>query len=151
MSLAAPALRLFVWGALTAGLLGCAFGEFRPDDPMGREITLGDAHKHYTDSVRWSKFDEASGYIEPAERDAFLAQMPEPDLGRFTDWEGKPWSFDDPEIRMKAVIEVTYRAYSMANPVEFKVKERQSWSRADRANDWVVKSEFTGLDQFGGN
>ena len=149
MSVVAPALRLFAWGVLSVGLFACAFGEFRPDDPMGREITLSDAHKRYTDAVRWSKFDEASSYIAPGERNAFLAQMPESDLGRFTDWEAKPWSFDDPEIRMKAVIEVTYRAYSMASPVEFKVKEQQSWSRSDRANDWVVESEFTGLDQFG--
>lgn len=150
MSIAARTVRVPVLAALIAGGLACAFGEFRPDDPMGRQITLSEAHKAYTDSVRWSKFDEAVGYIAADEREAFLAQMPEPDLGRFTDWEAKAWEFDDPETRKSAVIEVTYRAYSMANPVEFKVKESQSWSRPDRANDWRVESKFSGLDQFGG-
>ena len=34
---------------------GCAFGEFRPDDPFARQYALEDAHKAYTNYVRWNK------------------------------------------------------------------------------------------------
>jgi len=130
--------------------LSCAFGEFRPDDPMGHQFNLENSQKDYTDAVRWSKFDEAASHLDPGERAAFLAEMPDFDDGRFTDWEAGPWEFDDPEEMADGVIHVTYRAYSMKTLVEFKVKETQQWSRPDDGKLWKVDSEFTGLGQFEG-
>ncbi|HIF97736.1 MAG TPA: hypothetical protein EYQ54_12030 [Myxococcales bacterium] len=143
-------IRLLMGIILACGGLACAFGEFRPSDPMGHEFSLSETHKAYSDSVRWSKFDEASGFVVPAERTAYRAQMPDFAAGRFTDWSAEPWEFDDPETRTRATINVTYMGYSMANPIEFKVGEKQTWSREDRGNNWQVESKFTGLDQFGG-
>jgi hypothetical protein len=142
--------RVLVGVVIACGGLACAFGEFRPSDPMGREFSLSEAHKAYSDAVRWSKFDEASGFIAPDQRTAYLAQMPDFAAGRFTDWTAGAWEFDDPETRTRATIKVTYRGYAMDNPIEFKVSEQQTWSREDRGNNWQVESKFTGLGQFGG-
>ena len=149
MALVVRPIRLLLAGSLAAGAVACAYGDFRPGDPLGREISLSDTHKAYTDAVRWLKFDEAARHLPRENRAAYLAQMPDPEVGRFTDWEAKGWEFDDPETRTRATIEVTYRAFSEATLIAFKVKERQAWSRADRANDWQLESEFTGLKQFG--
>ena len=68
-------------------LSGCAFGEFRPDDPFKRQFSLEDQHKAYTDFVRWSKFEEAASFVHVESRTAFLDEMPEFDEVRFTDWD----------------------------------------------------------------
>ncbi|HIG01497.1 MAG TPA: hypothetical protein EYQ66_09375 [Myxococcales bacterium] len=148
MPMESRSIRLLVLGSLLCGGLACAYGEYAPNDPMGNNFTLTEAHKVYTDAVRWSKFDEASAFITPAERATYLAQMPDFDEGRFTDWTAGEWIFENQETRESATIEVTYRAYSMTNPVEFKVKERQSWSQNQENKVWHLKSEFSGLGGF---
>jgi hypothetical protein len=129
--------------------LGCAFGEVRPDDPFKRQFTLEDAHKDYTDNVRWSKFSEASQFMKKDDRHLFLQHMPDFDQVRFTDWEAEPWELDDEEMT-SATIYVRYKAYSMSNPVEFEVEEVQTWSRTGRGNDWTVNSSFENLDSLVG-
>ena len=136
---------------LLAGLgFSCAFGAFRPGDPMGHQFNLEKSQKDNTDAVRWAKFDEAASYLDPGERTAFLAQMPDFDDGRFTDWEAGPWEFEDPETLDRATIAVTYRGYSMHNPFEFQIEETQEWSRNGRANHWMVVSSFKDLGQISG-
>lgn len=135
--------------SLVAGLgSGCAFGEFRPDDPWKRQFSLEDIHKEYSDLVRWSKFEEAAGFVNAEDRTAFLGEMPEFDEVRFTDWEAKPWEFVDHEEKNKAIIEVTYRGYSMRTPFEVKVTEIQTWEREGTGNRWIVRPEFKNLDKL---
>ena len=136
---------------LAAQGLGCAFGEFRPDDPFKRQFTLEDKHKEYTDLVRWSKFEEAAAIVHSEERKEFLRQMPEFDLVRFSDWEALPWEFEDAEAKNKAVIEVIYRGYSMRTPFEVKIHETQVWERDGSGNNWIVRPTFKDLDQLAGN
>ena len=125
---------------------GCAFGEFRPDDPFKRQYDLEMAQERYSDLVRWSKFDEASQYIEPESRKAFRARMPDFEEVRFTEHETHAWELD--EEKRNAVIEVTYTGYSMRVPFEFKVHETQTWTRVGKANDWKVVSDFKDLDKI---
>jgi len=127
---------------------GCAFGEFRPDDPFKRQFSLEDAHKNYSDFVRWSKFEEAATFVHSDDRQGFLAQMPEFDLVRFTDWSADPWEFVDAEEKNKAIINVTYRGYSMRTPFEVKVTETQTWEREGKGNHWVVRPAFENLDRL---
>ena len=135
--------------ALAAVLsVGCAFGEFRPDDPFKRQFSLEDAHKAYTDYVRWSKFESAATFVKADERQAFIRQMPEFDLVRFTDWDARPWEFEDREAKNKAIIEVTYRGYSMRTPIEVKVVEVQEWNREGKGNNWIVTPRFENLDEL---
>jgi hypothetical protein len=135
--------------ALLAGLGGgCAFGEFRPDDPFKRQFSLEDKHKEYSDLVRWSKFEEAASFVNAENRKEFLRQMPEFDLVRFSDWEAEPWEFEDREEKNKAIIEVTYRGYSLRTPFEVKVIEIQTWERDGSGNNWIVRPQFENLDQL---
>lgn len=135
--------------AVAAGLgTGCAFGEIRPDDPFKRQFSLEDAQKEYTDYVRWSKFEDAVAFVRPEERRAYLSRMPEFDVIRFTDWDVTPWEFEDVDAKNKAIIEVTYRGYSMRTPIEVKIIEIQTWEREGKGNSWSVRSEFENLDQL---
>jgi hypothetical protein len=129
--------------------LGCAFGEFRPEDPFKRKFSLEDQHKEYTDNVRWSKFNEASSYMEQEDRRTFLGQMPRFEEVRFTDWSAEPWELEDEEMT-KATIYVKYKGYSMINPVEVEVEETQRWTREGKGNSWTVVSEFQHLDRLVG-
>lgn len=125
---------------------GCAFGEFRPDDPFKRQYSLELAQKRYSDLVRWSKFEEAALFVEPEERQAYRSRMPDFREVRFTEHETAPWMLDE-EMR-NVVIEVTYRGYSMRTPIELEVHETQTWSREGKGNDWKVVSEFMDLDRL---
>lgn len=141
---------VLILALFSLGTLACAFGDLRPDDPMDRQYTLEEQHKHYTDLVRWSQFRKASTYIKPSERAEFVRKMPEFEEVRFTDWKAEPWEFEDPETLDRATIAVTYRGYSMHNPFEFQIEETQEWSRNGRANHWMVVSSFKDLGQISG-
>ena len=125
---------------------GCAFGEFRPDDPFKRQYSLELAQKRYSDLVRWSKFEEAALFVDAEEREAYRSRMPDFREVRFTEHETSPWMLDE-EMR-NVVIEVTYRGYSMRTPIELEVHETQTWSREGKGNDWKVVSEFKDLDRL---
>ena len=127
---------------------GCAFGEFRPDDPFKRQYSLERAQKRYSDLVRWSKFEEAALFVEVDERQDYRARMPDFREVRFTEHESKPWKLDE-EMR-NVTIEVTYRGYSMRSPIEVEVHETQTWKREGKGNDWTVASEFHDLDRLAG-
>lgn len=129
--------------------LGCAFGEIRPDDLFKRKFSLEDKHKEYTDSVRWSKFAEASGHMMQQDRHSFLAQMPQFNQLRFTDWSAEPFELDDEE-KAAATIYVTYLGYSMSYPVEVEIEEIQRWTREGTGNRWTVVSTFEHLDKLVG-
>ncbi|MAI78381.1 MAG: hypothetical protein CL917_05550 [Deltaproteobacteria bacterium] len=133
---------------LLSGLFACAFGEIRPNDPMDRQASLEKQHTHYTDLVRWSQFEEAATYVEPADRNGFIRQMPEFDEVRFTDWKADTWEFEDPETLDRAVIDVTYRGYSLYTPFEVKIHETQEWTRSGRSNSWKVVSHFKDLGRL---
>jgi hypothetical protein len=135
--------------ACLIGSLGCAFGEFRPEDPFQRKYSLETAHKIYTDAVRWSKLDEASQFIAVDHRKDFIALMPTFDQIRFSDWESLPFDLDE-ELR-EATIEVTYKGYSMSMPLEVSIHETQTWSREGRGNAWTLRSSFRDLDRLAGS
>ena len=129
--------------------LGCAFGEFRPDDPFKRQYELELAQKRYSDLVRWSKFEEAAQFMAPDARRDFRDKMPDFKEVRFTDHSTAPWELD--ELKTEAEIHVTYTGYSMRVPIEIEVHEVQKWTREGKSNDWKVSSEFTDLDRLAVN
>ena len=125
---------------------GCAFGEFRPDDPFKRQYELEMSQKRYSDLVRWSKFEEAAQFVAPEGRAAFRDRMPDFDEVRFTDHKSSPWQLD--EEKRDTVIEVTYTGYSMRSPYEIEVHETQHWTREGNNSSWKVVSEFKDLDRL---
>ena len=77
------------------GSLGCAFGEFRPHDPMQREYSLEEMQKRYTDLVRFGNFARAARFIAPEQRKVFLDSMPHEDDLRFLDYEIDPFVLNE--------------------------------------------------------
>jgi len=126
--------------------LGCAFGEWRPDDPMKRRFSLEDIQQQYTDYVRWSAFNEASVFVDPEVREAYLAGAPKIEDLRFTDYESAPVTLD--EEMSEATIEVIYDAYRPRSLIQIKVTEVQHWRRYGKGNHWMVKPTFSSPDQL---
>ena len=139
---------LLLLAALALFGLACGFGSYRPDDPMSKDNILEESHRAYTNYVRWSKFDEAASYVVQGKQGPFLAEMPDFDSGRFTDWKANAWELQELQDPMSAVIEVTYEAYSLGSPIVFKVKEKQNWSRKGPKEPWRVDPDFSGLKGF---
>jgi hypothetical protein len=125
--------------------LGCANGEFRFNDPIGREKALEAVQKEYTSLVRWNEFDQAAQFVHPDARAEFLAEAPGEDL-RFTDAETKPIEID--EELASANVQVTYLAYNRHSPYEYKVEEDQAWER--EGTTWSVRPTFDGLRKAAG-
>lgn len=130
---------------LAAGALGCAFGEIRWDDPLQREISLEDAQHRYTVLVRWNDFEKAARFVDPEQRDAYLANFPDFRDIRFTEFESDALSIG-PDLA-SATVEVKYYAYTATSPIETAVTETQQWYRdSGVGNHWFVRSTFAGLD-----
>ena len=125
---------------------GCAFGEFRFNDPLDREYTLDEAQHRYTTLVRFSDFDRAKDFVNFEERAIFMENMRALEDARFTDYESDEPELDD-EMAMSTV-RVTYTIYTPSMPYEVEVTEVQVWSRDGMSNDWRVHSTFDGLQKL---
>ena len=126
--------------------LGCAFGEFRPNDPFDREYTLDEAQHRYTTLVRFSDFERAQDFVHEEERAIFMDNMRGLEEARFTDFES-----DVPELDLEmaeSTVRVTYTIYTPSMPFEVEVEEIQVWSRDGMSNDWRVSSTFEGLQNL---
>ena len=133
--------------AIAGGSLGCAFGEIRWSDPLQREISLEESQHRYTVLVRFGDFEKASGFVEPALRDEYLANFPDFREIRFTEYDSGRVAIDS--AKATATIEVRYYAYTPASPIEMTVSETQEWYRAPGFNNhWYVRSTFTGLAEI---
>lgn len=130
----APALLVVAMGL---GALACV----SPTDPLGRNDALEKAQKAYTENVRWGKFEEASRFVDPEQRDAFLALEERFEQVRFTDYDIGAVSSEDHET---AEVEVTYRGYALPYYVEKEVREQQQWYRAEGVgNTWRVRPQLS--------
>lgn len=144
--LRAPLPLLLIVFAIATSALGCAFGEFRPNDPFDREWSLEQAQHRYTTLVRFGDFDRASEFVAEDEREAFMDRMDALDEARFTDYDSDPVELD--EEMQTATIEVVYTIYTPSIPFEFEVTETQVWSRDGLTNNWRVRTLFEGLQNL---
>jgi len=144
--LRAPLLLSLIVFAIAMSALGCAFGEFRPNDPFDREWSLEQAQHRYTTLVRFGDFDRASEFVAEDEREAFMDRMDALDDARFTDYDSDPVELD--EEMETATIEVVYTIYTPSIPFEFEVTETQVWSRDGLSNNWRVRTLFEGLQNL---
>ena len=143
--LRAPLL-LLIGFAIATSALGCAFGEFRLNDPFDREWSLEQAQHRYTTLVRFGDFDRARNFVAEDERDQFMVRMKALDEARFTEYDSAPIELD--EKMESATIKVTYTVYTPAIPYEFEVTETQVWSRDGMTNNWRVRTLFDGLQNL---
>ena len=130
-------------------LFGCAFGEFRPDDPFNREYSLEQAQHTYTLNVRWGQFQKAKAFVAKDERDDYLARMEAFEDAHFTDYESDPVEVD--HEKEMATITVRYLVYFANSPFEVEIEETQEWTRSGVRNNWRVHSVFEPLPGLAAN
>ena len=123
--------------AIAAALL--ALGCTTLGDPLGHRDALEDAQKRYTDLIRWRDAAKASVFVEPSERNAFLAQANLLDTLEISDYEIGDVEWGDGD--KTATVPVTYRGYSLSHLVEHKIVVTQQWHRDDE-NTWRVKPDL---------
>ena len=106
-------------------------------DPMGRHAAFDDTQRQYTNSLRWGEIAKASAFVDPALREAFLAQEPAFESMRITDYSIGEVEYQDDSAK----VTVTYQGYSLVSFVERKIREDQSWYRESGSNRWLVRSD----------
>jgi hypothetical protein len=130
--------KLGVWCALLL-LLGSAAGCVQMfADPLGREFSFNDSQRQYTNYLRWGEIEKASTFVDPALRQDFLSQAPVFEGLRITDYEIGAIDYTG-DI---ANVTVTYAGYTLANAVEHRIREKQTWYREDNSNTWRVRSDI---------
>ena len=129
-----PAGWLVLCALLLAGPTGCITWF---TDPMGRHAAFDDTQRQYTNSLRWGEIEKASAFVDPALREAFLAQAPVFESMRITDFTVGEVEYQGDS----AQVTVTYQGYSLESFVERKIREDQSWYREAGTNRWLVRSD----------
>ncbi len=122
--------------ALVAVGTACVFD---PTDPLGRYDSLKRSHRRYTQLVRWGQIEKAIQFVEPEQRDEFLAVAEAFGDVRVTDYEVRDFELD--EGSRSATIRVTYSAYLPWSPVEKQFHEIQRWNRKS-GSVWRVRPEL---------
>ena len=134
--------------AMLSGSFGCAFGEIYWTDPLKREYTLNEVQKRYTNLVRFGAFVQASKFVDPEKATDFLDNFPSQGDLVFTDSESERILFNEDGDRAEATVRVTYSAYYTNSPVVIEIVETQNWYREGAGNNWLVRPEFAGLEEF---
>lgn len=134
-------MKLFVFPLLGVALisaLGCA-STF--SDPTGKHNSLEEAHRRYTELVRWGEIERASAFVDPELQEEYLGYAAAFDGIRFTDFETGALQFHD-ETDTATVI-VVYHAYSLTTLVEKRIREYQQWYRdGNLSNTWHVRPDL---------
>jgi hypothetical protein len=106
-------------------------------DPMGYHAAFDDTQRQYTNYVRWGQVEKASGFVDPALREAFLKQAPAFEGLHITDYERGEVDY----LGDHAMVTVTYAGYALDTFVERKIREEQQWYREGRSSRWRVRSD----------
>ncbi len=126
----------FVWLAST----GCAvLGELL--DPTGRQKSLEQSQKRYTELVRWGELERASEYVDPEMQIEYLNHAEAFAGIRFTDFESGQLLMD--EAKQTATAIVVYHAYSLSTLLEKQIRENQEWYRDEETLiGWRVRPQL---------
>ncbi len=121
--------------------LGCAA---TLSDPDGRENSLEEIQRKYTQLIRWGEIERASVFVDPTQREGFLSYTDAFESIRITDFDTGELAFD--EEAETATVEVTYHAYSLITMLEKKIRANQEWYREEGLeNSWRVQPELEGI------
>jgi hypothetical protein len=125
---------LLLCALLFAGPSGCITWF---TDPMGYHAAFDDTQRQYTNYLRWGQLEKASGFVDPALREAFLKQAPAFEGLRITDFERGEVDY----LGDHATVTVTYAGYALDTFVERKIREDQQWYRESGSSRWRVRSD----------
>ena len=118
---------------------GCALiGELA--DPTGRQKSLEDSQKKYTELVRWGQLERASEYVDPELREQYLDHAEAFATIRFTDFESGQLVVGDDGTATTIVV---YHAYSLTTLLEKRILESQQWFRDEETfRGWRVRPQL---------
>jgi len=136
-----------LWIAMAGlGLAACV----SPNDPWEHREALVQAQKRYTEAIRWGDLEKASRYVDPEQRESFLALSSSFDTIRISDYEVGELDLE-PEKLEHAEVGVTYRGYVLPHYIERRVNEQQVWYREEgMGNEWRVRPQLAAiLDEIG--
>lgn len=125
---------------LALAVAGVSSACFSFGDPLARGEALEETQRRYTEMIRWGDIDKAARFVDPAQREEFLALAENFDLIRITDYEIGELDID-PETLAHAEVDVTYHGYVLNEFVERRVSDHQVWYR-EAGNDWLVRPEL---------
>ena len=119
---------------------GCAvIGELA--DPTGRQKSLEDSQKRYTELVRWGELERASEFVDPKLREQYLNHAEAFARIRFTDFESGQLRIDEGKKTASAI--VVYHAYSLSTLLEKRIREEQKWYRDEETfTGWRVRPQL---------
>lgn len=127
--------------ALAFGALGCGLLQ-NPIDPTHG---LEDSQKRFVRFLRWGKWREASEYVAPERREAFLETAEGLEEVRLTGYE--VLSLDIGEKARTATARVRFTGHPVASPVERSVELVEHWKREEGGAGWRVEVELSRLHQ----
>ena len=130
--------------ALAAGGLGCAFGEIRLNDPMGRLYALEETQWYYSQLVRFGDYHSALRFVDPELQEQYLERT---ELTiRFTDMQSGPINLDT--MKANSDVTVKYLGYDPNTMIEKSYTEKQTWFRnRDGGNNWFVRPYIVDLEE----
>ena len=126
-----------IWIVGLALLSGCAA---TLTDPLGRRQALESVQKQYTELIRWGDFERASKYVDPQQRESFVALSRSFETIRLTDFEIAEIEYSGGD---EVSVAVTYRGYAVDTLLERRFREEQVWTREPGVtNQWSVRSDL---------
>jgi hypothetical protein len=128
-------LAVALLAALAASALGCA-----TILPGHDEYAFQECQRRYTQYVRWARFDDATGFVQPEAVPDFMRQTAEFGKIRFTDYRVRAM---EQTSGSKATVIVTYYAYTRSSPLPIALDEAQEWERVPASRAWLVRSTFS--------
>lgn len=110
--------------------------------PRTPRDVLEDDVMEFHRNLRWARYDEASVYVSPQMREAFLQRYR--DLGDdFQVTEFEIQSIELADGRERAVVLVWYQAVLMPNPTVQETVYRETWDYDDEARAWQLVERVT--------
>jgi hypothetical protein len=126
--------------AVLFGISGCLASI---TDPLDRRGSFEATQTKFTQYVRWGKFDKASQFVDPENRDEFMSYAPEFSDLRFSDYEITRIDIQD-GVR-SASVDVRITAYRLSMPFERSVDLTEEWTRNEATGLWTVKVDIRKL------
>jgi hypothetical protein len=116
-----------------------------PSDPWERERALELTQKSYLEALRWGNLEKAARYVDPEQREEFLALAPSFETIRITDYDIGELDLDEDSLA-HAECDVTYRGYVMPHYIEKRVRDHQVWYRdEENDNEWRVRPQLAAM------
>ena len=127
-------------GVLVLGLgaIGC---RALLTDPLGRQNSLEEIQRRYTELIRWGELEKAGVFVHPESKEEFDSVSKAFEGIRLTAYE--IGNIHLREENTKASVTVTYRGYAHATLIEKPIREHQEWVREGTSNDWRVRPSLT--------